>query len=126
MQNVWTVFFGQLLTQMPLLLVYVVGIVLAAAWARRAPLAAMLTLVGLGIMLVATVGQMFMQNYLITGRNRTAMSIGQMFQWLSLGSSILRAIGLGMVVGGVFANRPPPEPRGGGFDIQSGPPPMPR
>jgi hypothetical protein len=121
--------FSQFLNQAPLLLVYIGGIVLAAVWARRAPLAAILTLIGLAIMLVATLGFALFQNYVIVNRNNSAMTIGQMLQWAGLASSVLRAIGLGMVVAGVFVNRPT-EARISGFDVRSdyrsGPPPVQR
>ena len=120
-----SVLFSQLLSQVPSLLVYVGGIVLAAVWMRRAPTAATLTIIGLAIMLVSMLAFTLFQNYVITSRAAgSAVSIGQMLTWAGLASSILRAIGLALVVAAVFANRSRVELHSG-FDVRSGPPLMP-
>jgi hypothetical protein len=131
-QTYLSMFFGQMLTQAPVLLVYVVGIVLCAVWWRRAPQAAMLALIGLAIMLMTTLGFSFFQGYVLRTRVTTAQAAAayqQTMMWLSIGASIIRAAGMGMVIAGVFVGRAQVAVRrGGGFEVHpfdpQQPPPM--
>ena len=102
-----------------MLLVYLGGIVMCALWWRRAPQAAMLAMAGLGLLLLTTVGFSFLQMYLIQNRpaGQSAQSLGQTMMWLGLGMSVLRAIGTGLLVAGVFVGRPQVVARSG-FDVQ--------
>jgi hypothetical protein len=115
---------NQFLNQSPMLLVYIGGIVWAALWARRAPTAALLALIGLTIMLASTIGMTFFQNYMFNNRGGMTMtSYGQVLTWVSLAASVFRAVGMAMVVAGVFVGRTPVEARVSGFDVRPGGPP---
>ena len=116
--NTWLVtLFSQLAGQLPVLMVYVGGMALCAMWWRRARGAAMWALMGLTLMLVATVGSTAMQTYLFASRAGGAGSMQQLSYVLfalGIGSSIVRAIGLGMLVAAVFVGRQREE---SGFEV---------
>lgn len=109
------------------LLVYLAGIVLAAMWWRRAPRAAMLTVVGLAVMLISSFAAPFAQVYFINNASAVpGASLGQTMVWVAAASSLVRAVGLALLVGAVFVNRPH-ENAQSGFEVHSSqPPPMPR
>jgi hypothetical protein len=116
--NTWLVsLFSQLAGQLPVLMVYVGGMALCAMWWRRARGAAMWALMGLTLMLVATVGSTAMQTYLFATRvqaGTSAQQLGHVLFAVGIGSSIVRAIGLGMVVAAVFVGRQREE---SGFEV---------
>ncbi|MEA2711212.1 MAG: hypothetical protein QOF78_3813 [Phycisphaerales bacterium] len=117
---------SQLLAQTPLLLVYLGGMMVCALMWRRAGRGAMLAMIGLGLMLVSTVGSALVVSVMVFGPSATgtsAVSLGQTLTVIAIGSSILRAGGLALVIAGVFANRPE-FATPGGFEVQ--PPEYPR
>jgi len=130
-QTYFGMLLSQLLTQTPLLLVYFLGVILCAVWWRRAPTAAMLALAGCALLLLTTIGFAWVQNQMIQSRmssGTTAQAYAQSLMWVSIGSSIFRAAGMGLLLAAVFAGRPrlAAEVRGG-FEVQGmQPPPMPR
>lgn len=108
---------SQLLGQAPMLLVYLFGMILCAARWRRAPRAAMLALIGIGIMLFTTLLFSFANAYLLANQfssGRPVARIGQILAFMSLGASILRAAGFALVLAAVFAQRAYMER---GFDV---------
>ncbi|MEA2735595.1 MAG: hypothetical protein QOE14_2046 [Humisphaera sp.] len=126
MTTTWTPFFGQLLTQAPMLLVYLGGMMFCALMWRRAGSGAMLAMIGLGLMLLSTIGSTLMVAFVV--RNQSAAgtsmaSLGQMMTVVAIVSSLIRAGGLALVVAGVFANRPQFGMQSG-FEVQ--PPEYPR
>src|SRR5687768_4164505 len=64
----WTFIFSQLGAQAPTLLVYLVGLILAGIWWRRAPAAAMYAMIGCGILLLTSVATTVGHAYIITTR----------------------------------------------------------
>jgi hypothetical protein len=88
----------------PALLVYIGGIVACAMLWRRAPFAAMLAMIGLSLMLFALLAGALFSNYMVT--NRAAMSsMGSMMSAAFFVFSIVRAVGVGLILAGVFAQR---------------------
>ena len=127
-QSTMMMVFSQLLGQSPVLLVYVGGIVVCALMSRRAPRGAMLALIGLALLLLVTVGHLFLNMYLInlrTGTGATANSLAQTLLVVSIGSAIIRAAGTALILAGVFAGRPPAVPVSG-FEVRPSPPLSPR
>jgi hypothetical protein len=118
------IFLSQLLTQSPLLLVYLIGIVVCAVWWRRAPMAAMLALAGFALLLLTSVGFAFIQQQLIQSMNRGgggggAVNYAQSMLWIGIASSILRAAATALLLIAVFIGRPKvAEVTGGGFEVQ--------
>jgi hypothetical protein len=115
-QNSLMILLGQLVMSSPILLVYVVGMVLAARYWRRAPRPAMFAMAGLALMLLATVGASASQTYFISVSGPRGMAaVATPMQLISLAFMVARAAGMGLVVAAVFASRP----RGatGGFDM---------
>jgi hypothetical protein len=111
-----TVIFSQLVFVAPVVLVYLVGIVLAAAWWGRARRAAALAIAGLSVMLVTTLGGVALQAWLITLRGGSVnSSLAQMMTIISFARAILQAAGLGLLVAAVFAGRQ--GARQCGFDV---------
>ena len=115
----WNILFAQMAGQSPVLLVYLIGMVLCAIWWRRAPRAAMFAMIGCGVLLLTSISVSFVQVYYINSRNSgtSAASIGQIMAMVGLGGSILRAFGFGLVLSGVFAERPRVVAESG-FEVQ--------
>jgi uncharacterized protein YqgC (DUF456 family) len=99
---------SQLFGQMPTLLVYLGGIVLCAVWSRRAPRAAMLAMIGCGVLLLTSIAVAFVTNYYIMNRGgpTPAATMGQIMVAVAIVGSVLRAAGFAMVLGAVFVGRP--------------------
>jgi hypothetical protein len=116
----FAIFFSQMLGQSPHLLVCVGGMILCTLFWRRAPTAAMLALIGLGVMLVSAVASAMLQNYLLQQRlasGQSAASFGQTMLWVGIGWSIIRSIALGLLVAAVFVGRPEVA-LSSGFEVQ--------
>jgi len=105
MQSSLPIFLSQLIGLAPHLIVYIGGIVLVAVWWRRAPSAAMLAVIGLGIMLLSSVVGAMATSYLINNRTGATGSFAQTMSLVSFAFSVLRAIGVGFLVAAVFAGR---------------------
>jgi hypothetical protein len=116
MQSNFPVILSQLLALSPQLLVYIGGMVLAAVWWRRAPSAAMLTLLGLGLMLLSALAGSAMTIYLVT--NRASSATFQMSGILSLALAVVRAVGIGLLVAAVFSGRARVS-EGRAFEVQN-------
>jgi hypothetical protein len=98
----------QLVVQLPLLLVYLVGLMLALVFWRRHPTPCVLVLISTAILLVASVAQTFLTQYLIHARNERGWE-PQQLSWilsaLAMAGSILRAIALSLLLSAVFLGR---------------------
>jgi hypothetical protein len=102
-----TVLFSQVLMTVPMLIVYVGGMILAGVWWRRATRPAMLAMAGLGLMLLSTLGSSLATVYLIQSRGPSSMAaMGQAIAIMNGCFMLLRAIGLGLLIAAVFAGRP--------------------
>jgi hypothetical protein len=119
MQSTLAFTLSQLFGQLPVLLVYVGGIVLCGVWSRRAPRAAMLAMIGCGLMLLTTVATSMAQTYFIVNRGGApAASIGQIMFAIGIGGSLLRAGGLALLIAAVFAGRPRAAEQSG-FEVRT-------
>jgi uncharacterized membrane protein len=122
----WMVVFSQLAGQSPTLLVYLVGIVLCAVWWRRAPRAAMLAMVGCGLLLFTSVAISFVQVYYINNRGSMPVSsLSAIMTTVALVGSVLRGAGFVLLLCAVFAGRPRVFQESG-FEVQQQqyPPPV--
>ena len=109
---------GQLAGQIPLLLVYVGGIIAAAALSRRSGLAATLAIFGLAVLLLVAVGAPMIQNYLVfmrSGGTMTSAQMGQVFFITGIVFSFLRAGGTVLLLIAVFVGRESKDRAG--FDV---------
>ena len=99
----------------PLLITYVVGMVLAARYWRRAPRPAMFAMSGLALLLLATVVGSAVQAFLLANTPPAGMAgVGTRLQLFGFAFTLLRAAGMGLVVAAVFTARG----TAGGFDVQ--------
>jgi hypothetical protein len=92
---------------LPIMLVYLTGIVLTFVWWRRASSACMLALVGLLILLLTAFGSPAISWYTLNLRN-TSQSVVSAAQWVmivGLGLSLLRAVGTALLIAAIFAGR---------------------
>src|SRR5215216_2007772 len=99
MSNSTTILFSQLLMTVPMLIVYVGGMILAGMWWRRAPRPAMLAMAGLGIMAVSTLASALVTALLI--RNSSPSSIGQTIAITNGIFMVLRAVGTALLIAAV-------------------------
>lgn len=108
MDSMVTSVLAQLVVQTPVLGMYVVGLILALIFWPRCPLAGALAAGGLGLLLLVTVGFALAQIYLFHRTSDSNWSIND-HAWrltvLGLASSVLRAVGLGLLVAAVFVGR---------------------
>jgi hypothetical protein len=98
----------QLLGQLPLLLAYLVGLILALIFLKRCPGPALLTLVGAGISMVAIVIQAFLAQYVFSQRVNLgvdAQALSTMLATVGIMTSILRAVGVGTFLAAIFMGR---------------------
>jgi hypothetical protein len=118
----------QLAYQVPVLLVYLIGFVLALLFFGRQPTAALLTLIGTGLLVLVTVAVVVVQAFLVQQRMEENWSVERFARLMStvgLAGSIGRAIGLALVVAAVFVGRGHTRPAiaGPGAAPAGGPPP---
>lgn len=104
----------QLLGQAPVMLVYLAAAVLALTLWKRHPLPSVLTLSAVGLMIVTSALQAVVTQHLLTASNeqgwdhqRTAM----MLSGSGIIASLLRALGVGLLVAAVFVGRERSAPR---------------
>lgn len=92
----------------PLLVVYLIGILLSAIFVRKYPFPAMLTLAGAAILFVNLIAIALVQGYLITARVESGWSPEQYSQLMTIVSVIgglVRAIGTALLIGAIFVGR---------------------
>lgn len=92
----------------PLLIVYVVGIILAAVFVRKYPLPAMLTLAGTVILCVNLIAIAAAQGYFIRARVESGWSPEQSAQITTVVSAIgaiVRAVGTALLIAAIFVGR---------------------
>jgi hypothetical protein len=101
----------QWLVQLPMLLVYLTGLVLALVLRPRLPTASTLALVGLVILLVLLVVQPLFFQYLIrtqSSAGRSATDLRQAMTIVGVVTNLLHAGGFTLVLAAVFVGRPVP------------------
>jgi hypothetical protein len=100
----------QLAYQAPFLLVYLVGIAVAAAYLKRCRGPAVLALIALVLMLAVGVGMPVVHGFIIhqsqTGGGSTA-STATMFSITAWTAGIVRTVGMGLLIAAVFVGRRP-------------------
>lgn len=101
---------SQLLSQAPVLLAYLAGIVICAVLWRRAPRAALLAMLATVLMLVTLVGTSVLQSQMIMNRapgtNYTPLAI------LGIAGALARAAAFMLLLIAVFTGRPRRETMG--------------
>jgi hypothetical protein len=108
--------FGVLLIQLsyagPSLLVYLFAGFMAVTYMERARRPSVLTLIGIAISVLATLGTVIGQT-LVINTQIDREQVSQVMQFIGAAGSILRAAGLGFFVAAIFSGRnsPPPEDR---------------
>jgi hypothetical protein len=99
----------------PLLIAYLVGILLALVYRRRCPVPALLTVLAMGLLLVTTVLQTALSQYVILTRapqGWSNVSVRWMFIALGTAGNLLRALAMGLLLAAVFVRRKTLEPAG--------------
>jgi hypothetical protein len=124
----------QFLTQTPLLVACLVGFVLALVYWGRVPGPARMTCAAVVLLVVASFGQTWAQQYVIENRaalRSSSLQISQTLSTIALIGGFLRAGAIGMLIAAVFMGRiAPADPRGfhvmpQGPGAPAWPPPMP-
>jgi hypothetical protein len=96
----------QWITQGPVTLVYIVGLILSILMRRRAPLACTLAMCGLLLLLVLTLIQPLVMQHIINSQSNSGSGQSvNMFAIVGVVSVSLHAIGLGLLTAGVFVQR---------------------
>jgi hypothetical protein len=92
----------------PLLIVYLVCIVLAAIFVRKHPLASMLALAGAVILLVNVIAIAVIQGYFFQARitnGWTAVEYANITRVIGLIGAVVRALGSALLVAAIFVGR---------------------
>jgi hypothetical protein len=98
----------QFLGQTPLLIACLVGFILAIAYWNRVPGAARMTCAAVVLLVVASFGQTWAQQYVIENRaamRSSSLQISQTLSTLALIGGFLRAGAIGMLIAAVFMGR---------------------
>jgi hypothetical protein len=107
--NSATPFLSILLGGIPLLLVYLVGIILALVWWSRWPQVCAIVLAGCLVLLLTGIVHPLLQAQMIANRGSgSAASIGQSLAMISMIATVFRAVGFGLLIWAAFAGRPVP------------------
>ncbi len=98
---------SQLGYQAPALLVYLAAFILALVYMSRSSMPCILTLVGVGILVITTLGLAVVQASLIDGREagRDIAQFVRLQGIVGLAGSCVRAVGLGFLVAAIFVGR---------------------
>jgi hypothetical protein len=97
--------FTQLSYQAPALLVYLVATILAIVYMGRATMPCLLTLLSVGILVVATLGVVVAQASLLDSEQAGGRDISELLRIIVIAGSCVRAVGLGILVAAVFVGR---------------------
>jgi hypothetical protein len=101
----------QLAVQTPIFLIYLAGMVFSLVFWRRCPISCLLTLLACVLLLIVSVTQTFVTQYLIFARNDLDLAhqkLGWMLSTVGVIGSFLRALGVGMLLAAVFLGRSVP------------------
>ena len=99
---------SQLIFQAPQLVVYVIAFILALVYMGRASTPCILTLVAVGILVIATLGVAVIQASLIDGQQaggRDPAEFARQMSNVALAGSCVRAVGLGLLIAAIFVGR---------------------
>jgi hypothetical protein len=98
----------QLSYQAPTLLVFSVAFVLALVYMRRASKPSILTLSGVGVLVVAAIGVAVIQASLVDSRqsgDRGDAEFTRLMEIVGIAGSGARAVGLGLLIAAIFVGR---------------------
>ena len=104
----WSQVTSQILYQLPSLVVYFVAVILAFVYMGRSSLASMLTLVGVGIIVLAIFSGAFAQGYVMQNRFEKAGEANDFhmqMRMVGIVGSCARALGLALLVAAIFVGR---------------------
>jgi hypothetical protein len=112
MNQALTLFLKTAAEQSPILLTYIVAIFIAVICWERSPRGSALALVAMLVLLGATVGQMLVFAFLASSSFRahdlqTASRVIWMQSAFAFAGSLLRAVGISILLGAVWAGRRP-------------------
>jgi hypothetical protein len=99
---------SQLVYFAPVLVVYLVAIILALVYLGRARGPALLTLAGVGVQIVTTVGLTVARGVLIESQQAGDLAAGdfaRQMRALGIAGSCAHAVGLGLLVAAIFVGR---------------------
>ena len=120
-----TPLWGMLITQLPLLLTYLVGILIAIVRLPRHPRPATFVLIGCALLLASTVVSMLVQLWVFQNRSASVASTGQILLAVNVVLAFVRAGAFVLLIVAAFVAR---EPQGAAFPVgdaaQGGPPPL--
>jgi hypothetical protein len=105
----FSAFFTNILTQLPVFLVWIVGIIFAIAYWKRAPRPATYTLIAIAIFIISAILAIMVNSNLLLGLHARGMPIGQVsfiIGGLNIFISLVRALGWGFILAAVFTARP--------------------
>jgi hypothetical protein len=103
----------QLVYQLPMLLVYLGGMIFAFQFLNRYRLASLLTLLAIGSLVLVSFSTSAAQSYLIgsqSGSTWSATQIGRTLSIIGIASSLLRAAAFSLLIAAVFVGREPQSP----------------
>src|ERR1044072_10021395 len=98
----------QLAGQLPVLLVYLVGLILALVFWKRCPAAGRLTIVAVGLLLLTTLVYPFVFQYLTYARVEQGweiMTFSRILFVISLANNLIHAAGIGLLLAPVVFPR---------------------
>jgi len=110
-----SMFISMLVSHIPMLLVYLLGMFLALTFWRRCPVPCALTLGATGLLFVVSVGQTLLYSYLLNpdGGSTIAQSgRTSMMGVIGLGTTMLHALGFCLLLAAVFHGRRRSEGQG--------------
>jgi hypothetical protein len=132
MNNGLSQFIAQLLTQAPLLIAFLVGLILALLNWNRVPGPARMTCLAVVLLVALTFEQIWVQEYVVrnsSSSGTTGMQIAQTLRVIALVNNSLRAGAYGLLIAAVFMGRVAPTDQRG-FQVMPGaptwPPPPPQ
>jgi hypothetical protein len=105
---------SQLVFFAPVLVVYLVAIILALVYLGRARGPALLTLAGVGVLVVTLVGAAVAQAWLIESRQTDGLTVADFagrMRTVGIGGTCFHAAGLGLLVAAIFVGRRAPPSR---------------
>lgn len=115
--------------QIPILLVCLIGFIMGMVWYRRAPKAAVLTIVGTGLIVLTAVILIVVQVSLMNLRTSGSSTLSvqtyaSISYWVNLGGNVLRSIATALIIAAVFVGRKAEAMVG--FPVAQAVPPIPQ
>lgn len=109
MEQQFSPFFSSIATQFPVILVWIIGIILAVVYWKRAPRPAGYTLIALSIFIVTALLGVAINSNLVLGLHARGIPIRQLsllVGGLNILISLVRAFGWGLILAAIFTAWP--------------------